>query len=176
MNTAVMFAKASDEWETPADLFADLNLEFNFDIDVAATFHTAKTRISINGREGVCYFGPDHADPSRRDALTNEWGHGAAWMNPPYSRVREFIAKAAAEARKGCTVVCLVPSRTDTHWWASFVWHTDTHHPRRGVEVRFLRGRLRFVGAKHSAPFPSVVLVFMPMLPLTQEKHDAAKP
>jgi len=28
------------------------------------------------------------------------------------------------------------------------------------AEIRFLRGRLRFGGAKNSAPFPSMIVVF----------------
>ena len=31
-----------------------------------------------------------------------------------------------------------------------------------GVEIRFIKGRLRFGGATAGAPFPSVVVVFRP--------------
>ena len=151
MNTAVLFSKASDEWRTPEDFFVALDAEFGFDVDVAAT-------------EDNCwkdsYYGPDHRNPTRRDALVVPWGGLMCWLNPPYSKCREFMAKAAQEALKGCTVVCLVPSRTDTRWWHEHVWDHAKHQPRAGVEVRFLRGRLAFVGATNSAPFPSVVIIF----------------
>ena len=49
--------------------------------------------------------------------------------------------------------MCLVPSRTDTEWW---------HRYAMKGEVRFVRGRLKFGDAKHSAPFPSAVVVFRP--------------
>jgi site-specific DNA-methyltransferase (adenine-specific) len=80
----------------------------------------------------------------------------------PYSQCRAFIAKAALEATRGCTVVALVPARTDTKWWHAHVWDGAFHRPRPGVEVRFLPGRLKFSGSTNSAPFPSVVLIFRP--------------
>ena len=38
-------------------------------------------------------------------------------------------------------------------------WHD---YAAKANEVRFVRGRLRFGNAKHSAPFPSAVVVFRP--------------
>ena len=75
-------------------------------------------------------------------------------MNPPYGRqIGRWLAKAYRSSRDGPTVVCLVPARKDTAWWDDFAM--------RG-EPRLLRGRLKFVGGKHSAPFPSAVVVFRP--------------
>ena len=153
MNNALMFSKASDEWSTPQECYDALDAEFGFDYDAAA---------SLDNRKHELYFGMDHVDPKLRDALTvpwDEWGD-TFWLNPPYSKCREFIAKAANEARNGCTTVCLVPSRTDTRWWHEHVWDHETHQPRPGVEVRFIKGRLKFGGATAGAPFPSVVIVF----------------
>lgn len=152
--TAVMFGKATDEWSTPQGYFDALDLEFCFWLDVAASEDNAKC---------VVYF------TAEDDALSKDWATGGVvkqptcWMNPPYSRCREFIAKAAQEARKGCTVVCLVPSRTDTRWWHSDVWDADRKTYRPGVEVRFVKGRLKFGNSTNSAPFPSVVIVFRPV-------------
>jgi phage N-6-adenine-methyltransferase len=156
MNSALMFSRASDEWETPQDTYDALNKEFRFSTDAAATLGNCKA---------LDFFGPDNPDPDYRDALTVEdwYGYGRIWLNPPYSKCREFMAKAAAEAKKGCTVVCLVPSRTDTRWWHEHVWDRETNQPRPGVEVRFIKGRLKFGGAPTGAPFPSVVVVFRPV-------------
>ncbi len=157
MNSALMFSKASDEWATPQATFDALHLEFRFQWDAAATAGNAKCG-------GYAYFGPLHQVPEYRDALTVSWrGCPGVWLNPPYSRCREFIAKAAAEAKHGATVVCLVPSRTDTRWWHDYVWDNVRHQPRPGVEVRFIKGRLKFEGAAAGAPFPSVILVFRPV-------------
>jgi hypothetical protein len=48
-----------------------------------------------------------------------------------------------------------VPARTDTNWWHEYA----IQH-----EVRFVRGRLKFGGAKNSAPFPSAVVVIRPAI------------
>lgn len=147
MNSALMFSRVKDDWRTPADLFAVLDAEFHFELDVAA---------SLANTQCATFF-------AREDnALERDWLRQVCWLNPPYSQCRAFVAKAVAEAAKGCTVVVLVPARTDTRWWHESVWDGLQHRPRPGVEVRFLKGRLQFVGARDPAPFPSVVLVFRP--------------
>ena len=151
MDNRLMFSKASDEWTTSPATFDVLNEEFAFDIDCAATSENHKCDR---------WLGPGGAAP---DALTVAWGQAGTmcWLNPPYSRVRAFIAKAANEVRlRRCVVVALVPTRTDTRWWHAHVWHGNA--PRPGVEVRFLPGRLKFGESRNSAPFPSVVNVFRP--------------
>ena len=164
MNNAVLFGKVSDEWRTPKATFDALNAEFGFDHDAAAA--------AENSWVNYHYFGPDHHRSEQRDALeVASWlPYGPViWLNPPYSKCRQFMAKATEEARKGCTVVCLVPSRTDTKWWHEHVWVGGA--PRPGVEVRFVKGRLKFGGRsasfkvtqKNSAPFPSVVIIFRPL-------------
>lgn len=75
-------------------------------------------------------------------------------MNPPYGRsIGLWMAKAYEESMRGALVVCLVPARTDTRWW---------HDYAMKGEIRLYKGRIRFVGAKASAPFPSAVVVFRP--------------
>ena len=147
-----MFSRATDEWETPQDFFDALDAEFRFGFDAAANEDNAKCTAFFT-RE--C------------DALSQDWyaqlPDWSWWLNPPYSRCREFIAKAALEARKGCTVVCLVPSRTDTRWWHEYVYNADWRAYRPGVEVRFVKGRLKFGGSTNSAPFPSAVIIFRPV-------------
>jgi hypothetical protein len=86
----------------------------------------------------------------------------AVYVNPPYSRglQAKFIAKAASERLKGVTTVMLIPARTDTKAFHCLIWDTEKHRPHLGVEVRFLPGRIKFVGAKHGAPFPSMIVIF----------------
>lgn len=151
-----MFSKAKDEWSTPPDLFYALDQEFGFEVDAAATAENTFLPLwfGLDAVPGGC----------SNDALRADWSRYGRifWLNPPYSKCRAFIAKAAEEARKGCTVVCLVPSRTCTRWWHEHVWDVATESTRPGVEIRFIRGRLKFVGSKNSAPFPSVVIIFRP--------------
>ena len=75
-------------------------------------------------------------------------------MNPPYGReIPKWVEKAYESAKSGeATVVCLLPSRTDTKWWHDHVMKADT--------IRFIKGRLKFDGHKNSAPFPSVIAIF----------------
>lgn len=133
----VLFESSNTEWETPDWFFKKVNDEFGFDLDVCACPDNAKL--------------PNYLDENQ-DALSSEW-FGMCWMNPPYGReVGEWMYYAMKQAMAGnCTVVCLVPARTDTIWW----WSTARHG-----YVRFLKGRLRFKGAVNSAPFPSAVVVF----------------
>jgi phage N-6-adenine-methyltransferase len=153
MNTAVLFSSANDDWQTPPELFAELNREFGFFVDVAAT-----------AKNTLC--GLWFEDNGASGALTADWSFGcpntAAWCNPPYSRGLQgkFIAKAASERLKGVTTVMLIPARTDTKAFHAHIWCAQTHGPRPGIEVRFLPGRIKFVGAKHGAPFPSMIVVF----------------
>ena len=71
-------------------------------------------------------------------------------MNPPCGEQGRWLKKAYDEARNGCKVVCLLPSRTNTNWWHDFVMNG---------EVRFIRGRPKFVGAKHGLPQPLAIVI-----------------
>lgn len=148
MKSALMFSKASDEWATPQAFFDALDAEFDFALDAAASVTNAKCYRWLSDSLGA-------------DWLVISGGH-PIWLNCPYSRCAEFIQTAALEAFRGATVVALVPSRTDTRWWHAHVWDAEKHHPRPGVEIRFVKGRLKFGDGKNSAPFPSVVIVFRP--------------
>lgn len=142
-----LFTSVKDSWTTPRDLYDSLDAHFNFTLDAAAL--QSSTLVPSN------WFGPDHPEQARQNALNCDWKAaslgGTVWLNPPYGRaIKGFMAKADEEAKKGTTIVCLVPARTDTAWW----WDSVIHH-----EVRYIRGRLRFGGSSNSAPFPSAIVV-----------------
>lgn len=134
----VFFSKKSDEWETDWDFFKPLDKRFNFTLDAAATRETAKAARFFSLED---------------DALTQSWARNSVWLNPPYSKLRDFMAKAKFEAtQKGTRVVCLVPARTDTRWWHDNI--------PAASDVWFIKGRLKFGGMKNSAPFPSALVIF----------------
>ena len=137
-----LFSSVKSDWETPDFLFRALDDEFGFTVDVCATWENKK----------MSYFFSPQQDAFRRD-----W-KGVAYMNPPYSRgIDRWLAKAIKSVVDNqATVVCLVPSRTDTNWWFDYA---------RLAEVRFLKGRLQFEGGNSSAPFPSALLIYRPGLP-----------
>jgi phage N-6-adenine-methyltransferase len=136
------FSSRTDDWATPQPVFDALDAEFYFDLDASADANNAK-----------CSRFFDAVD----DGLAQEW-QGTVWLNPPYGRhsggIAAWMEKARAAAAGGATVVCLVPARTDTHWW-----HESA---MRAAEVRLIRGRLYFGDGKAPAPFPSAIVVFRP--------------
>jgi hypothetical protein len=90
------------------------------------------------------------------DGLNRPWAdHGIVYVNPPYGReIVWWVAKAEREARLGAEIVALLPSRTDARWWQKHVTTADA--------LVFWAGRLRFLGAPSSAPFPSAVAYWGP--------------
>jgi len=78
------------------------------------------------------------------------WFGERVFCNPPYGPgLRPFLNRAV----EADLAVFLVPARTDTRWFHDIV----LPHAK---EIRFVRGRLRFGGAKNTAPFPSMILIF----------------
>ena len=144
MNTDLMFSSKSNEWETPQELFDKLDNEFNFTLDVCASEENAKV---------------DTFHTIETDGLTSNWQGHTCFMNPPYGReIGKWIKKAYEESRKKeTTVVCLIPSRTDTKYFHDYCL--------KG-EIRFLRGRLLFrqngiePTKDQRAPFPSMIVIF----------------
>ncbi len=130
--------KKQDKWETPLSVFNQLNEEFGFTLDAAAEPNTA-----------LC----DKYFTEQDDALTQDWGNEVVFCNPPYSMLKDFAKKASIESQRGAKVVMLVPARTDTKAF---------HDHLVGGEVRFIKGRLKFLqeGQEQApAPFPSMVCV-----------------
>lgn len=142
------------DWETPDDLFGPLNEQFNFKMDVCAVPGNRKCEIYLTPQIDALKVGwkEFYKNQCKSRGLTSV-ASPVFWMNPPYGRgIKDWIRKAWTESQKGCRVVCLIPARTCTTYWHQYVM--------RASEVRFVRGRLRFVGAKASAPFPSCVVIF----------------
>jgi site-specific DNA-methyltransferase (adenine-specific) len=135
----VHYSSKSDEWETPQELFDELDKEFNFRLDPCCTPYNKKCKYFYS---------------KERSGLENRWSpFGPVFMNPPYGReIGKWVKKAYEESQKGCTVVCLLPARTDTKWWHDYVM--------QAVEVRLIKGRLKFGGVKNNAPFPSAIVIF----------------
>ena len=84
----------SDNWETPAELYSELNAEFHFNDDPCP----------IGGNGG----------------LEREWG-SSVFMNPPYSDPTAWVKKAYQESLKGKVVVGLLRGDTSTRWFHNWV-------------------------------------------------------
>ena len=136
-----LYSSRSEEWPTPHSFFTALDDEFKFTLDPCATHSNAKCALFFT---------------KTQDGLTQDWGAHRVFCNPPYGRhMREWARKCYEASRHGATVVLLAHARTDTRWFHDWVYG-------KAVEVRFIKGRLRFGDARQSAPFPSLVAVFMP--------------
>lgn len=134
----VLFSSKSDEWATPQSVFDELDREFHFTIDAAASAENAKC---------------DRYYSAEDSGLEKNWEGESVFCNPPYSKIKEWVEKAHDEGQKDNTVVVLlVPARTDTRWFHDYI------HYR--AEVRFIKGRLCFSGSKTTAPFPSMIVIF----------------
>jgi len=89
------------------------------------------------------------------DAFRTPWPHGGLiYVNPPYSRaLPAWIAKCVEEAAQGAEIIACVPARPDTRWWRAGCIPGETCDA-----VAFWSGRVRFVGAPASAPFPTALI------------------
>ncbi len=154
----VLHSSNSDEWGTPISLFRELDRLYGpFALDACASGGLAKL-----GN----YYGLDHPDPLRRDALQRDWTvdafGGAVWLNPPYSRTLfpRFLRKADETARDGTRVVLLFPSmKTGT---SAFQTYILPHLATGAGTIRFLPGRVSFECPGRPAgpaPSPSLVVV-----------------
>lgn len=131
-----LFSHKSDEWETPQDFYDKLDKEFHFELDVAADCVNHKCNWYFTDIE---------------NGLGEDWGEVTVWCNPPYSNIKEWAKKCSEH---NGTAVMLVPARTDTQWFHEYCYQ------KPNVEIRFVKGRLKFGGSKNSAPFPSMVVIF----------------
>lgn len=141
MNTEAMFSSKSMDWSTPQSFFDSLNKEFSFSLDPCADATNHKCEK---------YFTKED------DGLRQSWKGETVFCNPPYGRaIKNWVKKCSEEAQQpNTTVVLLIPARTDTKYFHDYIYQ------KPNVEIRFLRGRLKFGDGKHSAPFPSMVVIF----------------
>jgi site-specific DNA-methyltransferase (adenine-specific) len=122
-----------DEWQTPPDFVAQLEAEFGaFDLDPCAREASAQAPLYYTKED---------------DGLAQPW-HGRVFVNPPYSAPGPWVRKAideyyrslasAEENTASMSIILLLPAATDVGWFHDLVLPY--------ANVRFLRGRLRFLG------------------------------
>lgn len=151
-----------DDRGTLPSLFCPLNDVHHFTLDAAASATNA-----------LCakYF------TRETDGLLRSWRGERVWVNPPYSRLEPWLAKAWDAMADGCElVVMLLPAnRCEQGWWQDYVEPFRDRPATAGtvLTTRFLRGRSRFkmpadhryytVKAKGDRPpFGCVLLTFLP--------------
>jgi hypothetical protein len=131
-------SSAKQDWRTPADVVALVRAFFG-------------GRISL---DPCAPSDPDHFIAVRNVTLPNngldgDWT-GTVYVNPPFDEMAWWTEKAAKEWRRGqCEILFLLPARTDTRYWHG--------HISTAAAVCFWAGRMKFVGAPSSAPFPTAI-------------------
>lgn len=134
----VLFSSEHDDWSTPKERLKELDDEFHFDFD-PCPFH------------------------SPFDGLKCSWKK-RNFINPPYSNITDFLKKGHEELENGSDLcVYLIPVRTDTKWFHTYVYPYFKKEKKPYAEIRFVKGRIKFedgTGSKCSAPFPSMIVVF----------------
>lgn len=172
-----MFSSVNPEWGTPRKLYESLDKKYNFTVDLCATNNNAKHTNFISPED---------------DFLSLEKIEGVGFMNPPYNKPEkpckkkckkktcekrgfhvnetkpgqyDFVKHAYDLSKKGfLTTVCLLPARTDTAIFHDFIWDFENQCLRSGVELNFLKGRVKFEDGfgnpSDPAPFPSMIVVF----------------
>lgn len=143
-----LLPKASrSDYETPRSLFDPLHEEFRFTVDACALPRNAKLHR---------YWSP------QEDGLRQDWRGHSVWCNPPFARgeIEPWIEKAlgaVVDPELLTVVVQLIPAnRTDVAWWHELV----LPNLYRYVDIRWLRGRVRFVGAADPPKFPCCLLIW----------------
>lgn len=139
---------SSDEWATPPHIVERISAEYGpFDLDACCRPETAKAPTFYTKAD---------------DGLRQPWD-GVVWVNPPYSDPKPWCQKAVNETlNPNCfRVVMLLPAATDTGWFHDLVLpHAD---------IRFIRGRIRFLGWKGTPigmPKAGNILAVYPKLPI----------
>jgi phage N-6-adenine-methyltransferase len=119
-----------DDRETPPEIFAPLDAQHRFTLDVAASAGNAKC---------AAYYTVE------QDGLTQQWA-GRVWCNPPYSNIAAWVEKAWREMEDAAElVVMLLPAnRTEQRWWQEHVEPYRDGRLHGGISVHFLPGRPRF--------------------------------
>ncbi len=142
---APLMSSANPNWQTPPEFLDVVRKMGPIGLDPCTTMDNPV------GAD-IFMFPPPGGMTAGIDGLAAGWGggkFGVVFCNPPYGRgLGAWSAKMKDEAKRGAEIIGLLPARTDTKWWQD-VTSADA--------VCFWRGRLKFVGAPHAAPFPSAV-------------------
>ena len=144
MNQAIKIKNGvGDFWQTPKDLFAEINNEFF----IGTPFDPCPGKIKLINS----YSAEDFDDDPEKDGLKLEW-HGENFVNPPFSDIPTWVERAWASVASHKKTIMLLPVRSDQEWFHDFV---DL--------VCFIRGRVQYVfpGQKRKGcSFPSCLLFF----------------
>lgn len=109
----VMFGRESDEWGTPPELYNALDEIYHFDFDPCPM---------------GCWI----------DGLAVDWGR-SSFINPPYSKIPEWVERCYEEWQDGNVAIMLIPNRSETRWYHDYILDV-------APLVYQVKGRISFYG------------------------------
>ena len=126
---ADLLPSKTDDWSTPSDLY-------NYFMDLG-------------------YIDPCPLN-STIDGLAIDYYKKRLFVNPPFSNLITWVDWCIKQYNNGCSVVLLMPARTDTKYFHKLL----SYHPR----IVFFEGRLKFGGSNQCAPFPTILVELTPSI------------
>ena len=117
-----LFSSEKQDWCTPQQFFDELDAEFHFVLDAAATHQNSKCK--------RCFTPED-------DGLIQNWDMGERYTATLLTEkeIGLWVKKAYEEAQKGTTIVMLIPARTDTKYFHEYIYHK--------AEIRFCKRKIK---------------------------------
>ncbi len=150
MVSEVMYSSKNPNWETPNEVLEIIQAYRPIRLDPCTT--------EENPTRALEWYTPED------DGLSKDWSMekgGLIYINPPYGRaIGKWVGKAVKENYSrpftkaiGTEIIMLLPARTDTSYWQYGIFASAN-------ALCFVRGRIKFKGAKSGAPFPSAFVYF----------------
>lgn len=154
-----MNQKGNDCFETPDEIYDQLDRIFNFTLDAACTLSNCKCEKGFYFDNGF-------------DGLKESWGGERVFCNPPFSKKADWIRKAhKAVQSEGCPIVAmLLPSNCmDSEAFQNYIY------PNYNFEI--LRGRVSFIDPETKKPKAgnnsgTVIVYFRKHITRGKEKDD----
>jgi site-specific DNA-methyltransferase (adenine-specific) len=143
VNIAACLSSEKDDWLTPPEVLDQVRRFAPIHLDPCTT--------PRNPVGADSWYALENGD----DGLAHPWqARGLVYANPPYGRgIGAWVEKAAREAMRGAEIIALLPARTDSRWFQTWVF-------QQAAAICWWRGRIKFVGAENSAPFPSALVYY----------------
>ena len=136
----------NDEWCTPPEVYEPVLKALRIDRFGIDPFGHPRSTVPAEHRIFLPQYGlRAQENDFVGDAFDFDWsGFGPAFCNGPFSNCPPWAEQVYGE-RGGDENVSLWPARTSAVWWQRWVAPSDA--------ILFWAGRMKFVGARHTAPF-----------------------
>ena len=137
--------RSKQDYGTPPELLAAVKARLGieqFDCDLAAD--------DCNAVVSDCYYtAVDSSLELRSWLMRGGWN----WLNPPFSRIEPWVARAYWEWRiRNVRTAVLIPAAVGANWWRD--------HVHDKCCVLFLNPRITFVGCKDPYPKDCALLLY----------------